>query len=786
MCAMRLYAPRSRLKVLTFSTTLFLLFSVVASPGVTALTFQSSPARFWGKVLATDFRAQATVSSNKMSNLEGEKKSEWRVTFSGFPNEAKEAVLFAVDVWSRYFESKVPINVEATWGADANPNVLGSARPGYYFSAFLGAPDDDLWYPSALANTLAEKDLNPNQKEIFLRVNSTPLWHFGVDGNPPPKTFDLSSVVIHEIAHGLGFLSNAQYDQLFGSGYIFQPTPYDAYVQLPDGRVLTDFCSRSTELGKALISPLFWSGSNGVAANGGDKPKLYTPSPFEEGSSITHLDEDTFSKSQVNIMMTPTIGPGEVFRSPGPVVVGMIKDMLSKPPARNAVGLPSEPMNVKALVGDRYALLTFDSSSCSRIDQVTKFIVKTFPGGDERTFRSQPIRIDGLKNGKKYRFELFVQNNKGKSQGVISNYVKPQDSKPVTRIDSLSNVTSLAAIQYKGKPLIVYGDELSQSLKMATLNGARWQIATIRKGLSVGHISLCSIGTGSNVSLHIFYGETREQDLIHTTRKNGQWNHEVVDGDGLFVQDYRESVRTKTASDVSVSNACVITQKGLQVYYRDETQGILLGAVKTKKGWAYEIIDGDKNTQGRTTGDVAFTIDATSLDQTIYLIYDSVLSIDSTRRPISGEVRISYRNSIYPEDWKYITLDGPESGTSIAGYATLISNNGGSILASWLSSGQTSVVGPSKLLLRQLDSAVGSSLVESSEFGSPSSPLFLGHSKIYFGCHTRLCAVDVKSKRIELVSGKSKFSRDGAIQRVGSSTFLFAIQNRKLVFIKEP
>ena len=117
--------------------------------------------------------------------------------------------------------------------------MLGSARPGDYFNDFDGAPDPDLWYPSALANKLAKKDLAPAKPDIVLRFNSNALWHIAIDGKPGRFSYDLSSTVLHEIGHGLGFLSNAEYDPYFGTGYMIQPTPYDAYVELPDGRRLS-------------------------------------------------------------------------------------------------------------------------------------------------------------------------------------------------------------------------------------------------------------------------------------------------------------------------------------------------------------------------------------------------------------------------------------------------------------------------------------------------------------------------------------------------------------------
>jgi hypothetical protein len=106
--------------------------------------------------------------------------------------------------------------------------LLGSARPGNYFNNFINAPDATLWYPSALANALAGRDLDKNNPEIVIQVNSAAAWDTRNDGKPSGSEYDLQSVFIHEIGHGLGFLSTDSYDPFFGYGSIDQPTPFDA------------------------------------------------------------------------------------------------------------------------------------------------------------------------------------------------------------------------------------------------------------------------------------------------------------------------------------------------------------------------------------------------------------------------------------------------------------------------------------------------------------------------------------------------------------------------------
>ncbi len=191
-----------------------------------------------------------TSAIPKSANLE--KQSTINVNYINFPDWAKKELQLAVDIWAANFQSKVAITIDATWSSSQSLAVLGSARPGGYFAGFSGAPDSSLWYPSALANALAGKDLDVRNAEMIINVNSRGSWNRRGDGAPTTSEYDLKSVFIHEMGHGLGFLSNDSYDSYLGYGSIEQPTPFDAYAQTADGRRLADLPSPSLELGKAL------------------------------------------------------------------------------------------------------------------------------------------------------------------------------------------------------------------------------------------------------------------------------------------------------------------------------------------------------------------------------------------------------------------------------------------------------------------------------------------------------------------------------------------------------
>ncbi|NDF56686.1 MAG: fibronectin, partial [Actinobacteria bacterium] len=319
-----------------------------------------------------------------------EKKSTFIPIYNNVPTVAKDAIQAAIDIWAQYFKSNVPINVSISWSRPINDSVLASASAKNVYANFAGAPDKTLYYSSALANSLAGRDLDVNDPELVIEVSSNANWYFGVDGKCPPRSYDLVSVILHEMAHGLGFMSGSYYDSATGEGRILQPTPFDAYAQLPDGRRLIDLPSPSLEAGKAMTSTLYWSGANGIKANNGIRPLLFTPAVYERGSSVSHLDEKTFSNAGENSAMTPNLDAGEVFQSPGPLVIAMFEDLRQTPPAGKVTGVPDSPQNVKAFVSDRSVIIKFDPPPSFRFSQVDSYQIENLTTGETTTADQSP------------------------------------------------------------------------------------------------------------------------------------------------------------------------------------------------------------------------------------------------------------------------------------------------------------------------------------------------------------------------------------------------------------
>jgi hypothetical protein len=757
----------NRAKSALVTLALLLSLTVGVAPAH-ALTLEKIPAP-WEDI----YRANQSVSTPHLSSttpLPASKHvnllSTIKVNYVNVPLIEQTAVQAAIDIWSDNWSSSVPVNVVANYVPEGTSGILASATPVSFFHNFTGAPDSTLWYASAMANALAGKDLDPANPEISININSTMsnVFYLGTDGNCPSNMYDLESIILHEMAHGLGFLSSDAFDPFSQYGSIDQPTPYDAYAQTPDGGRLMDLPSPSLQLGTAMQNTLVWSGKNGVAANNGIKPVLYTPNPYQSGSSISHLDEDTFQNSGANALMTPSWPGGAVFHTPGSLVLGMLADMRTKPPAGIPSGIPNAPRNVLAIVGDKSALISFDPPDNARTSEVASYSITVNETGTVVQAVTSPVKISGLKNGSHYSFSVTASNQLGTSPAQVSNAIFPQAQWKSTVIDSISDGKYLATTTFRGSPTIVYTDTKRGDLKLATWNGKSWMKSTIDGNSSAGGrtndnvagaVSVCTSKAGKTQRLDVVYADLSKKQLRYAGFNGKSWSYNVVDGNGASVIKYNDPNRVRTASDVSGASACVDTPDGIQIFYRDQSEGILLGAVQigaTVKNWQYEVVDGDTTLNGRTTGDVAFHLKALNIGRSVYVLYDSILQVNSQKQALQGEVRVATRASAYPEDWKYQVLDTYGADVAVAGYDVALANVANDVSGVWMAASGTSIPNPNQLRWMDITHSGVVNSASTDIYGTPSAPLTTDGQRTLFNCQNRLCAINQSDQTVSLVS----------------------------------
>ncbi|MFM1930847.1 MAG: hypothetical protein RL226_150 [Bacteroidota bacterium] len=249
------------------------------------------------------------------------------VNYNGFSVAAQNAFEYAVDIWASTLTSGVPIIINANWQA-LTGGTLGFAGADGFYRNFPNAPLPNTFYPSALANKLRGQDLSISSVDISCTFNSSANWYFGTDGNTPSGQYDFVTVVLHELGHGLGFQGSASVSGSTGTiGLSGDPIIYDTFVEQLDGTDVLDLTTGAARFAAFTSNNLYWNGADGLAANSGNRPRLYAPSTWSSGSSYSHLNEGTYPAGNVNSLMTPFIGSAEANHNPGPIVLGMFSDI---------------------------------------------------------------------------------------------------------------------------------------------------------------------------------------------------------------------------------------------------------------------------------------------------------------------------------------------------------------------------------------------------------------------------------------------------------------------------
>lgn len=241
----------------------------------------------------------------------------FEVEYFGFDNfpEARDAFQHAVDIWSDLIDSPQPIRVRAQF-SPLDPGVLGSAIPSTFIRNFDNAPKLNTWYAIALAEKIADEPFNDSDEfDIETSFSSSANWYFDFnnpDGITGSSQTDFTTVVLHELGHGLGFLGISDVDAngvgtIGLSGF---PMTFTTFVETSGGSsLITNIENGSDAMGNALTGGnLQFDAPTTVA-------RVYAPSEFSAGSSLSHVDN--IYNNTVNALMTPSIGTGGYIHQPG-------------------------------------------------------------------------------------------------------------------------------------------------------------------------------------------------------------------------------------------------------------------------------------------------------------------------------------------------------------------------------------------------------------------------------------------------------------------------------------
>ena len=273
-------------------------------------------------------KSKFKILKNQMTS---KNNASFVVNYSGNPSlEFREAFEFAMTIWTNEIVTNVAIVVDVNI-QNLSGSSLGNARPTINWKNFANATVIDSWYPVALANALSGTDLSPNLSDIIINFDDRDNWYFGLDGNTPSGMYDFVTLALHEIGHGLGMASYRSYNNSNGTGtYTFRDVPsiYAHFIQDANGLNLTDFEDGSQEVGSVYTSNnAYMDSETAINFLGGQRPKIFVPNNYQDGSSIVHWDESTFFPGNSNSLMTPLLNSAESNFNIGDITRGLFKDM---------------------------------------------------------------------------------------------------------------------------------------------------------------------------------------------------------------------------------------------------------------------------------------------------------------------------------------------------------------------------------------------------------------------------------------------------------------------------
>ncbi|QEM44123.1 Ig-like domain-containing protein [Mycolicibacterium grossiae] len=234
--------------------------------------------------------------------------------------EARERLLVVAHDLANHFVVTTPVTLDYDVTSSASPTSLASAGSDLISDA-AG------FFRTIVQNKLLSGiDSNAGAADGQINWNwANYTWALG--DTVPAGAYDFTSTVMHELLHSFGFLS---YIGQAGENTGRTWTIYDGFVVDQNGtRVIRGDYSFDTAFDANVTGGnggLFLGGLGAVAGYGGALVPIYTPNPWESGSSMHHIDDATFTGDQQKLMNAQT-DTGLGVRVLSPVELGILRDL---------------------------------------------------------------------------------------------------------------------------------------------------------------------------------------------------------------------------------------------------------------------------------------------------------------------------------------------------------------------------------------------------------------------------------------------------------------------------
>lgn len=245
----------------------------------------------------------------------------------------------ALAIWASLLQGPATITVAAHMtarGGSPGSAVLASSGPVDWWRNFANAPYSDTWYPAALVEIIGGTDPDEDAAEISVDYNSDVDnsyvlgnidWYYGTDANPG-NDVDFMMVTLHEMCHGFGMVSSFKNTGQWGGGTAY-PFIYDRFLVDSSGTLLID---KTVSASNVVGNNVFWDGTIAKWAythwfGGTFRLPIYAPSTWDGGSSISHIDETTFSGTIWELITPEYDGDVICIHDPDLICLGIFQDI---------------------------------------------------------------------------------------------------------------------------------------------------------------------------------------------------------------------------------------------------------------------------------------------------------------------------------------------------------------------------------------------------------------------------------------------------------------------------
>jgi len=256
--------------------------------------------------------------------------------------QRKLSFIKAVEILADQVVSTQTIIVDANFDSDMSCNAssatLGSAgaTTNVAYPVATSGLLGNTYYPIGLANAITDSDIDAGVSDITSSFNadlgdsnclSGSFWYYGFDA-PSGSDIGFTTVLLHEMTHGLGFASltdASDGSKAAGIDDIFSNFLYSKQDSA-DWSVAGGLNDSDRADSAVSVTGLLWNGSNvntkaiGLLTAGyddadtsssftsGDRVQMYAPNPIEGGSSVSHFT----TAASPNEIMEPQYTAGQL------------------------------------------------------------------------------------------------------------------------------------------------------------------------------------------------------------------------------------------------------------------------------------------------------------------------------------------------------------------------------------------------------------------------------------------------------------------------------------------